>query len=145
MLYIAADKYGYKTIRIVEKFLKKKKLNYQNLGVTSDKGSLTLQEFIPKIVKHVHKNKSNKAILSCGTGIGVDIGTNRFRGIRSCLATTHQIATWSRIYDDCNCLCLPGWNMTEEKIHGILSAWLSARYDRNKERLQMFKAFDQWH
>ncbi|HLD04229.1 MAG TPA: RpiB/LacA/LacB family sugar-phosphate isomerase [Candidatus Nanoarchaeia archaeon] len=145
MLYIAADKYGYRTILFVEKFLKRKKLDYRNLGVTSDKEDLALQVFIPKIAKHIRRNKSNKAILSCGTGIGVDIGANRFSGIRSCLATNHQIARWSRVYDDCNCLCLAGWNTTEEKITKILSAWLSAKYDGNKARLQMFKAFDNWH
>lgn len=145
MIYIAADKHGYKVIRFVEKFLQKSKRAYRNLGVTSDKEDMNFEDMIPAVVAHVRKNKSNRAILSCGTGIGVDIGANRFSGIRSCLATTPQIAKWSRVYDACNVLCFAGWKSSQREVNRILKAWFSAEYDGSKRRLKMFKAFDAWH
>ena len=145
MIYIAADKHGYKSIQFVENFLKKNKIAYQNLGVASDKEDMKLEDLIPKVVEHVRKNKENKAILSCGTGIGVEVGANKFSGIRACLATNAQIAKWSRIYDGCNVVCLVGWKTTKKEIGKILKAWFEAEYDGSEKRLKMFEVFNTWH
>lgn len=145
MIYIAADKHGYKVIKMTEEFLKLNRIDYKNLGVASNKEDMKLEDMIPKVVKNVRKNKSNKAILSCGTGIGVDVGANKFSGIRACLATSTKIAEWSRIYDDCNVLCLVGWNRNKKEVNRILKAWFNAKYDGSKQRLKMFKAFNKWH
>ncbi len=145
MIYIAADKHGYKVIKMVEQFLKSNELNYQNLGVTSSKKDMKLEDMIPKVVKNVRKSKSNKAILSCGTGVGVEVGANKFSGVRACLATSPRIAEWSRVYDDCNVLCLVGWNSNKKEVNRILKTWFDAKYDGDKQRLKMFKTFNKWH
>lgn len=118
---------------------------HDDLGVVDDKTDMTLQTLIPPIVRKVLEIQGNLAILSCGTGVGVEVGANKFSGIRACLATTPQIATWSRAYDDCNVLCLVGWECSAQTIESVVGAWLDARYDGNEKRKIMFAAFDQWH
>lgn len=145
MIYIAADRHGYKAIKFAVEFLKKNKIEYENLGVTNAAQDLKLEHMIPEVVKKVKNSNTNKAILSCGTGVGVEVGTNKFSGIRACLAANAQIAKWSRIYDDCNVLCLAGWKCTKKQIHSILKAWFSSSYDGDQARLQMFKEFNKWH
>ena len=145
MIYIAADRHGYKVIEMTKEFLVSNKIDCQNLGVTSYKKDMKLEDMIPNVVENVRKNKLNKAILSCGTGVGIEVGANKFSGIRACLATNTKIAEWSRIYDDCNVLCLVGWNNDKKEVHKILKAWFNAKYDGSKKRLKMFKEFDKWH
>ena len=82
--------------------------------------------------------------MSCGTGVGVEVGINKLSGIRACLAQDERIAEYARVYDDCNVLCLVGWETSEEKVEKIMHAWLQARYDGNQERLKMFDVFDLW-
>ena len=137
MIYIASDKHGYKTIKSVETFLKKNKINYQNLGVLSDGENIKLEIMIPKVVKNVRKDKFSKAIVSCGTGVGIEVGANKFSGIRACLATNEKIAEWSRTYDDCNILCLSGWDNSKKEINKILKVWLTTKYDGSKNRAKM--------
>src|SRR3989344_6472272 len=132
MIYIASDRHGFKTIKHAEEFLKKNKIEYENLGVKNDKEDIKLEDMIPKVVKKVLKENS-LAILSCGTGIGVEVGANKFSGIRACLATSAQMAKWSKIYDNCNVLCLVGWNCTKKNVHAILKSWLSSKYDEDKQ------------
>ena len=145
MIYIAADKHGYKVIKIVEEFLRSNKITYQNLGVMSDKEDMKLESMIPSVVKNIRKNKSNKAIISCGTGVGVEVGANKFSGVRACLATNAKIAEWSRVYDNCNVLCLVGWNTNKKEVKKILKTWFNSVFDGSEKRLKMFKEFNKWH
>lgn len=145
MVYIAADKHGYNAIKIVEGYLTEKNLPYLNLGVKGEEEDMKLEDMIPTVVAEVLKDEKNRGILSCGTGIGIDIGANRFQGIRACLATTPKIAEWSVVYDKCNVLCLAGWDSEKSNIYAILDAWFKSEYDGSQERLEMFKVFDAWH
>ena len=123
----------------------KKNIEFENLGVTNAKEDMKLEIMIPPVVKEVLKSSENFGILSCGTGIGPEVGANKFSGIRACLATNERVAEASKVYDKCNVLCLMGWDANKEKIFKILDAWFKAEYDGNKDRLKMFEEFDKWH
>lgn len=145
MIYIAADKHGFKTIQYVEEYLKTHKYDFINVGVQDENEDISLEEMIPKVTDKVRENENNKGILSCGTGVGVEVGTNKFSGIRACLATNEKIAEWSVTYDNCNVLCLVGWDTDRDQIFKILNSWFSAKYDGSEKRLKMMKVFDMWH
>lgn len=145
MIFIAADKHGFNVAQYVEEYLQKNSLPYENLGVSTDQEDIELQDMIPPVVKKVLADSNNKAILICGTGIGVQVGANKFSGIRACLATTPQLAQWSRQYDKCNILCLVGWDEDKEKLNKILDAWFETEYDGSESRLKMFEEFNKWH
>lgn len=145
MIYLAADKHGHKAIEYAEEYLKKNKIEYENLGARSTEDEIKLEDFIPRITKAVLASEENRGILSCGTGIGVVIGANRFSGIRACLATSEKVAELSAVYDKCNVLCLIGWNCERGNIDKILGAWLRSKYDGDEKRSKMFKVFDSWH
>lgn len=100
---------------------------------------------IPKVIKKIKDIKNNRGILSCGTGVGVEVGANKFSGIRACLAGNEQIAQWSTVYDKCNVLCLTGWECKKEEIFKILEGWLTKKFDGDIKGLKMFDVFDTWH
>ena len=144
MIYVGGDKHGYKAIEHVSDFLVSQKIEFINLGVQNENEDIKLEDLIPKIISEILKDKENKAILSCGTGVGIEIGANKFAGIRAVLATNEKIAEWSRTYDDCNVLCLVGWNTEKAKVEKIVDTWLKSNYDGNIDRLEMIKKFDSW-
>lgn len=144
MIFIGADKHGYKAISYVIEYLQEKKMEVENLGVKNAGENIKLEELIPPLANKVRSSPRNKGILSCGTGVGVAVGADKFRGIRACLASTPQIAEWSVVYDKCNVLCLVGWECKKEEIFKILDAWFSATFDGVTKRLKMFEVFDSW-
>jgi ribose 5-phosphate isomerase B len=145
MIYIAADKHGFKTIWFVEDFLKSKGVEYTNVGASKEDEEVRLEDIVPAVVNPILTDGSNRGILSCGTGVGVEVGANKFGGIRACLATDKKVAEWSRVYDDCNVLCLVGWESTKGQVEKIVKAWLAAEYDGNEKRRAMFETFSTWH
>ncbi|HUQ85790.1 MAG TPA: RpiB/LacA/LacB family sugar-phosphate isomerase [Candidatus Limnocylindrales bacterium] len=145
MIYLAGDKQGYDAVKIVSDFLDSKRIYYQNLGVKSSSEDLKLEDMIPSVTKKVLEEENNIGILSCGSGIGVEVGANKFSGIRACLATNEKIAEWAKVYDNCNILCLVGWNPDKANIEKIVSAFLNSDYDGSEKRLKMFEEFNKWH
>jgi ribose 5-phosphate isomerase B len=145
MIYIAGDKHGYNAIEFVKNYLSSHKIEYENLGVQNETQTMKLEDMIPAVTTKVKEKETNRGILVCGTGIGVEVGANKFSGIRACLATNEKIAEWSAVYDKCNVLCLVGWDIDQERTNKILDAWLNSVYDGSTKRLAMFEEFNNWH
>ena len=103
---------------------------------------ISLREIIPAVCNPVRQGKAESGILICGTGAGVEIGANRFKGIRASLCTTAKQAENARIYDNANVLCLSSW-LTDDPSE-ILDAWFSNKFDGDEGRSQMLKDFDAW-
>ncbi len=145
MIYIAGDKHGNSAIKIIETYLHSKGTEYINLGVKNENEDMKLEDMIPAVTKKVLESKNNTGILTCGSGVGVEVGANKFSGIRACLATNEKIAEWGRTKDNCNILCLVGWEADKDAICKILDAWFSSEYDGSEKRLKMIAEFDKWH
>ena len=101
MIYLAGDKHGYQAIEFVVSYLEKHQTKYKNLGVSSSSENIKLEDMIPSVTKEVLADVDSMGILSCGTGIGVEVGVNKFSGIRACLAHNSKIAEWAKTYDKC--------------------------------------------
>ena len=66
----------------------------------------------------------SRGILICGSGQGICIAANRFKGIRASLCWSEDEARASRNDDDCNVLCLPSRYITLEQAESIALTWL---------------------
>ena len=47
-----------------------------------------------------------KAILCCGTGIGISMAANKVKGIRAACCSDYFSAKFTRVHNDANALCL---------------------------------------
>ena len=63
------------------------------------------------------KEKADGMILLCGTGIGMNMAANKFKGIRSILATEEYQAYFSRWHENANCIVFgPGYQFGENGV-----------------------------
>jgi ribose 5-phosphate isomerase B len=80
-----------------------------------------------------------KAILICGSGQGMCMAANRFKGIRASLCWNLTEARSARNDDDSNVLCLSSRSQDTEKAEAIVTTWLHTPFagaTRYKRRLQ---------
>ena len=93
-----------------------------------------------KKLSHEVVSKNIQGILLCGSGIGVSIVANRFKGVRAALCRTPEDAKMSRMHNDANVLCLGARFNSEEEIKNILSAWFENSFEggRHADRLNKF-------
>lgn len=92
------------------------------------------------VVKKVLK-ENYIGILICGSGIGVSMVANRFRGIRAALCRSPKEAELSRQHNNANVLCLGGRINTVEELKKTVDAFLIAQFEggRHTERLALFE------
>lgn len=127
MIFMAGDHYAFPLVERIVQFLSAKDIDHENMGARSADEPVTLQQIIPAVIERVRQDPSATGVLICGTGAGVEIGANRFHGIRASLCVTPEQAKNARIYDNGNVLCLGSW-LTEDPAP-ILEAWLSHEFD----------------
>ncbi len=86
-----------------------------------------------------------RAILVCGTGIGMSIVVNKVPGVRGALCHDQVSAELARRHNDANCLCLPGDMLTDGVAVQIVEAWLETGFEggRHERRLKKIREFEQ--
>ena len=65
----------------------------------------------------------------CGTGIGISIALNRFKGIRAALCHNAETARLARQHNDANVLCLGGRTTSFEDAAACFDAFLDATFE----------------
>lgn len=68
-------------------------------------------------------------VLICGTGIGISIAANKFKGIRAALVSSTYQAKMTRKHNDANILCMGGRTIGEWEAIDILETFLNTNYD----------------
>lgn len=139
---VAGDHYTVEVIEGLNKLLEKRGIEVINLGTKSADIKISLQEIIPAVARKIQSGEADFGILACGTGVGVEIGANRFKGIRASLCRDAEQAKNARVYDNANVLCLGSWY--KDDFEQILIAWLDNEFDGNEKRTQMLKDFDEF-
>lgn len=73
-------------------------------------------------------DKEPFGILICGSGQGMCMAANRYKGIRASLVWSLEEAHASRNDDDSNVLCLPARYMSVQEAIKIAEAWLATPF-----------------
>lgn len=99
------------------------------------------------VAEKVSKGELEKGILICGTGIGMSILANKFRGVRAALANDLFSARFSREHTDANVLVIGGRIVGKALAKEIVRIWLEASFagGRHQRRLEKIKALEEKH
>jgi ribose 5-phosphate isomerase B len=90
----------------------------------------------------VQSGRANRAIIICGSGVGVTFAANKYKGVRACLCHDSYSAHQGVEHDDLNVLCLGAKVIGIEIAYELVTAFLSAkfspleRYHRRKEKVE---------
>ncbi len=98
-----------------------------------------------KAVQAVLDGQADRAVLVCGTGIGMSIAANKFPGIRCALCTDLFAAELCRLHNNANVLALRGRNMDVQLNCRIIDAFLETQFegDRHQRRLDQITDIEQ--
>ena len=105
MIALGCDQGGYPLMKEVIKYLDEKGIEYKNCGTWSEE-PVDYPVFARKVVKEILSGNCDKGILICGTGIGISITANRYKGIRAALCGDCFSAEATRLHNDANILAM---------------------------------------
>ena len=138
-IIIASDHGGFKLKNEIINHLREQDYEVEDLGCKNEE-SCDYPEFAKKVVNSVLKDDL-KGILVCGTGIGMSIQANRYKGIRASHCTDTFSARMTRMHNNSNILCL-GQRITGTGLAlDIVDTWLNTEFEggRHQKRLDMIE------
>jgi ribose 5-phosphate isomerase B len=105
MIAIASDHAGYPLKEAVKAHLEERGLSFHDFG--SFNGESCDYPMQAKVAcKSVADGECDKALLFCGTGIGISMAANKVRGIRAACCSDYFSAKYTRLHNDANVLCM---------------------------------------
>jgi ribose 5-phosphate isomerase B len=136
-VFIASDHAAFHEKEMLKDYLKSR-YEVIDLG-THSTDSTNYPEWAKKLVDHV-RNEKTFGILLCGSGIGVSMVANRFKGIRAALCRDEEDARLTRLHNDANVLCLSGRRTAPELIQKMADVFLSSPFEggRHQTRIDQF-------
>lgn len=136
MIFLGADHRGYDLKEKIKKYFDEKDIEYVDCG--TDSKEITHYPLIAKKVCTSLNLEKDEAILVCGSGIGMGIVANKFKGIRAGVCLDEESAKHGKEMDHTNVLILSGDWLDIDKAISIIEVWqksecLDGRYmDRQK-------------
>ena len=106
---------------------------------THGPASVHYPDFATAVARDILSHTSDLGILVCGTGIGISIRANRFKGIRAALVHDIFTAEMCKAHNNANILCLGGRTTSPELACQLIDKWLSTPFEggRHQARIDM--------
>ena len=105
-IVLASDHGGFELKQHVKAHLIERGIRVEDAGTNSE-ASVDYPVFTQRGVQLVRHYKT-MGIFVCGSGIGIGIAANRFKGIRAAVVHSQVYAQLARQHNDANVLCLGG-------------------------------------
>ncbi len=130
-IFIGADHNGFELKAHLVDVLQKAGHEVHDTGDTELRPDDDFPQFAAQTVqamKAAGNGPNIRGVLICGSGQGMCMAANRFKGIRASLVWNTHEAQAARNDDDSNVLCLPARSLTAEEATSIAQVWLQAPF-----------------
>lgn len=145
MIYIGADHNGYGLKKNLKDYLSSAGYTVQDQGDTEFKPEDDFPVFAASVCSAVlgASDPDAKGILICGSGQGMCIAANRYKGIRATLCWDRKSAREARNDDDANVLCLPANSLDPKEVNVIVETWLNTPFAGAARFVRRLKEIDE--
>ncbi len=126
-IHIAADHGGYALKEHLIKELTSKGYDIEDHGCHSEE-SVDFPKYSNLVCNEVIKSENTYGILVCGTGIGMNIASNKKKGIRSALLSDVFSAKVTKEHNNTNVMCLGQRVIGFDLATMITETWLESKY-----------------
>jgi ribose 5-phosphate isomerase B len=140
---IAADHAGYSLKERIKQVLTAAGHQVLDRGCYNEE-SVDYPDYGILAARDVAEGGADRAVLICGSGIGMSIVANKVRGVRAALCANPEYAEMSRRHNDANVLTLGARFLEPDLALQIVEVWLKTPFDggRHQRRVDKIKECD---
>lgn len=134
---LASDHAGYELKQALVQYLQSEGLEVIDCGAYNSE-STDYPDWAYKACKLVITGESDRAILICGTGIGMNLAANSLPGITAAHCNDEYSARCSRLHNNANVLTMGARVIGAGLAASVAQAWLATEYvpcERHARRL----------
>jgi ribose 5-phosphate isomerase B len=145
-VYIGADHNGFYLRNSLLSYLKQAGYDVVDDGDATLDPQDDYPDFAHKVVSDMRGSKSKDAmgILICGSGQGMCVAANRFKGIRAILGYNRESVRSARNDDDANILCLPANDIDKSVVNVLVETFLNTKFAAAPRYIRRIKEIDEF-
>jgi ribose 5-phosphate isomerase B len=135
---IASDHAGLELKRSLVAELQMRGIRTRDFG-TDTGASCDYPDFAHEVALAIQANEIQRAILVCGTGVGMSIAANRHAAVRAVVCSEPLSARMARHHNDANILCLGARVIGFGTAIDIIEAFLSGEFEGGRHAARVAK------
>ena len=142
---VAADHAGYPLKHIVVDDLRAAGHEVTDLGTHDPTQPDDYPDFAELACEAIRRGEAQRAVVICGSAVGVMVAANKFPGIRAGACHDTYSAHQGVEHDDMNVLCLGARIVGQELARELVRAFICAQFtgeERHVRRLNKVKAIE---
>ncbi len=133
---IAADHGGFELKETLKQHYKA--LNLSDLG-TYSADSVDYPDYAHKMAHAILSGQADFGILICGTGIGISIAANRYKGIRAALLYSQDVARLAKAHNNANIIVFGGRTMSVDDVINRIDTFMQTSYEGGRHQRRLDK------
>lgn len=142
-IFIGADHRGFELKDKMEEYLREKNIRVEDVGNYQLEPEDDFPDFAKKVAQAVLQNpENNLGIVICGSGAGVGIVCNRFKGIRCGTAVNVEEVKHVRANDHINVLAIGSDYVDFEQAKTMVDVFLETPLSKEPKYLRRIKKID---
>ena len=128
-IYLGADHRGYQLKDELMNLLQAHQISFTNFGATTYDAEDDFNDYAKKVATAILNNPdpNDFGILLCGSGQGMCMQANRYKGIRAAICLTPAEAIETRSHNNSNVLCLPADVISGNDVYDIINAFIDTQ------------------
>lgn len=140
---LASDHGGVNLLKEIAKLMDELGIEYEDFGCDCQT-SVDYPDFALPTAEKVANGEFDRAILICGTGIGMCIAANKVKGIRAALVHDTFSAKATREHNDSNILTMGERVIGPGLAREIASVWLTGEFTggRHQNRINKISEYE---
>jgi ribose 5-phosphate isomerase B len=143
-IFIAADHRGFELKNLLIEYLHEKNIRIEDLGNYQLDPEDDFPDFAKKVAQAVLQNPEEYlGIVICGSGVGVTIAVNRFKGIRGGLGFEPDQVKHMRENDQINVLGLAADFLDPEKAKQLVDIFIQTVPKKEQKYFRRIKKLDE--
>lgn len=130
---IGSDKSGFAVKEAVKAWLKENGYDADDLGTVDLNDVHPYYRVASELAPKVQDGTYEKAVLICGTGAGMCVVANKFKGVYAVACEGVYSAKMARAINNANVLCMGGWIVGPEMAIEMVRAFLNTAWCQDLE------------
>ena len=142
---IGSDKSGFTAKEAVKAWLIETGVEFDDLGTVDLSEVHPYYQVASEVAPKIQDGTYEKAVLICGTGAGMAVVSNKFKGVYAVASEGVYSAKMARAINNANVLCMGGWIVGPEMAVEMTKTFLNTEWcqdleDWRKENMKKFAA-----
>ena len=135
---IGRDHRGYQLKQQLGDLLRSKGHEVEDVGANGEE-SVDYPDFAEQVARKISSGQIDRGILICGTGIGMAITANKFKGVRAGTCTDEVTAEISRRHNNLNVLCLSADMVSPRTAERMVQIWIDTEFEGGRHQRRLDK------